>query len=117
MTDPIEVTDEDRQAAAAYWAGWSYNVPEVDGKIHPLVYAFASVRLAAEARGAERERARVDAKAIAHDVVQSVCETDPADPENPNTVLVAMQDLYDIVQAEIEAALSRHADQGEGQNG
>ena len=59
MTDPIEVTDEDRQAAAAYWAGWSYNVPEVDGKIHPLVYAFASVRLAAEARGAAKREAEI----------------------------------------------------------
>ena len=116
MTD---ITDEDRRlyayflrmAGAAEWVAQDA-IKGVDDDDAPLA-EIKAFRLAAEARGAERERARVDAKAIAHDVVQSVCETDPADPENPNTVLVAMQDLYDIVQAEIDAALSRHADQGD----
>lgn len=45
----IEITKADRDAAANYWAGWSNNLPEVDGEIHPLVFAFARHRHEARA--------------------------------------------------------------------
>ena len=41
------ITQADRDAAAAYWHGWSNNVPEHHGEIHPLVHAFARHREAA----------------------------------------------------------------------
>lgn len=40
----MDVTKEDCDAAAAYWAGWSSNVPEHDGEFHPLVLLLAQHR-------------------------------------------------------------------------
>lgn len=47
----------------------------------------------------------LDAKAIAASVVQSACETDPADPEHPDTVCIEVADLETIVRAAVENAL------------
>jgi hypothetical protein len=54
------------------------------------------------------ERAReldAKAKAIAASVVQSACETDPADPEHLDTVCIGVADLETIVRAAVADAL------------
>lgn len=43
-----------------------------------------------------------DAKAIAASVVQSACETDPADADHPNTILICTDDLETIVRNAVE---------------
>lgn len=54
----------------------------------------------------EREREMVaKAKAIAASVVQSACETDPADPGHPDTVCIDVADLEAIVRTAVANAL------------
>jgi hypothetical protein len=48
-----------------------------------------------------------DAKAIAAAVVQSACETDPADPEHPDTILISCEDLESHVRMHVELADER----------
>ena len=60
MVDPTEVTDEDRRAAGEAYAeltGLAVQPDDLRGDW--LVRRFAAHRIAAEARGAESERARV----------------------------------------------------------
>lgn len=47
----------------------------------------------------------LDAKAVAASVVQSVCETEPANPDHPDTVIIEVTDLETIVRVAIENAL------------
>lgn len=49
------------------------------------------------------------AKAIAAAVVQSACESDPADPEHPNTIAITCDDLECIVRTHVELAYERAA--------
>ncbi len=48
-----------------------------------------------------------EAKTIAAAVVQSACETDPADPEHPDTILIACADLESLVRMHVESADER----------
>lgn len=41
-------------------------------------------------------------KAVAAKVVQDACETDPADPEHPNTIMISTDDLEMIVRQALE---------------
>ena len=42
-------------------------------------------------------------KRIAAAVVQSACETDPADPDHPDTILITTDDLEIIVRNAVAA--------------
>lgn len=48
-----------------------------------------------------------EAKAIAAAVVQSACETDPADPDHPETILISCEDLESLVRTHVECADER----------
>lgn len=50
-----------------------------------------------------------EAKAIAAAVLQSACETDPADPEHPDTIMITCDDLESIVRMHVECADERAA--------
>lgn len=43
-----------------------------------------------------------DAKAIAAVVVQTACETDPADVDHPDTIFISTHDLEEIVRSAVE---------------
>jgi hypothetical protein len=64
----------------------------------------------AAADGGVRERARE----IAGIITRNVCETDPADPDRPDTVSVRHGDLLLIAETAISAALSSHRQAGDG---
>lgn len=49
----------------------------------------------------------IDAKAVAEAVLQSACETDPADPEHPDTVILTCGDLESLVRFHVEVACER----------
>jgi hypothetical protein len=59
---------------------------------------------AASMRAGEGAR---DAKTIAVEVLQSACETDPADPEHPDTIMITCGDLESIVRLKVELADER----------
>jgi hypothetical protein len=50
-----------------------------------------------------------EAKVIAAAVLQSACETDPADPEHPNTIMITCEDLESLVRMHVELADERAA--------
>ena len=54
--EQVQVIQADRDAAAAYWHGWSNNVPEHDGEFHPLVLLLARHRHTATAEALEAMR-------------------------------------------------------------
>ncbi len=54
--EQVQVIQADRDAAAAYWHGWSNNVPEHDGEFHPLVLLLARHRIEATAEALEAMR-------------------------------------------------------------
>jgi hypothetical protein len=51
--EQVQVSQTDRDAAEAYWHGWSNNVPEHDGEFHPLVLLLARHRIEATAEALE----------------------------------------------------------------
>jgi hypothetical protein len=64
--EQVQVSQADRDAAAAYWHGWSNNVPEHDGEFHPLVLLLARHRHTATAEALEAMREALDAPMIDH---------------------------------------------------
>lgn len=48
------------------------------------------------------ERREAIARAVAADIVQGACETDPADPDHPDTVCITVSDLEWIARDRVE---------------
>lgn len=73
------------------------------------VQEVAAHRLAQQPRATEAEPvAWKQAKVIAAAVVQSACETDPADHEHPDTIAISTGDLEQIIRSVVEDTLHAH---------
>jgi hypothetical protein len=114
MADELEINQADRIAAVECardnltWTAF-YRTAVLQGqKDHNyLVQAFAKHRLSASQPAAEPSEEMIELtlasiKAVAAGVVQSACETDPADPDHPDTILITTGDLETIVRARLE---------------
>jgi hypothetical protein len=56
--------------------------------------------------------AGVGADAIADDVILDACETDPADPNDPETLMITLSDLREIIIGTLAARLIAKDSQG-----
>ena len=115
MTDePLPVTGEDRQCAAEIvydnMSGglrWMHAKSTRDRILagewdhHPVVERVARHRLATR-QSAEPVMRLADVKAIGASALQSACETDPADPEHPDTICITTADFEVTVRCALE---------------